>query len=293
MEEGFERLEAAFPHHDGAGLEQRMGQGFARLEAALQPRDPVNINQRLQEGFEKLESALHHQAGPPPRCQQAALRITPQLTQHATCQSNDSVKLTKQIHDHLERLVGKDDLLRPFVTHAEADKWGCAVELRGDDWAGPCCTADDFCFHLLGTPHHPWNHSASKVFAADLIRYYHLLNSIDLTADIVTGFYTQIKSLMFKYKHSVLLINPIDPQRHRHDQRKWAVSTQNLAMHLSNSLPTHQSFQRRLEASEVVPFLNEHTQFIKQLGVEGMSSDKSDHEDATRNAAIGARYPQF
>ncbi|KAG6914575.1 hypothetical protein DXG01_016567, partial [Tephrocybe rancida] len=89
---------------------------------------------------------------------------------------------------------------------------------------------------------------------------------------VVTGCYTRIKSLMFKYKHSVLSINPIDPQRHRHDQRKRA---------------------RHLEASKVVPFLNEHTQFIKQLGVEGMSSDESDHEDDTHSAAIGARHPQF
>jgi len=41
------------------------------------------------------------------------------------------------------------------------------------------------------------------------------------------------------------------------------------------------------------PYLQKHAHILEQLGPQGMSSDESDHEEATRDRMLGTRSPRY
>jgi len=41
------------------------------------------------------------------------------------------------------------------------------------------------------------------------------------------------------------------------------------------------------------PYLQKHAHILEQLGPQGMSSDKSDHEEATRDRMLGTHSPRY
>ncbi|KAG6849349.1 hypothetical protein H0H93_009215 [Arthromyces matolae] len=234
----------------------------------------ADLQRRIDQGFHQRETS---EIPPENRRRRGALalRVTPKLTKNAIRRGNEAKKLAENVRQHLARLVGKDNLLIPSVTPAEASTWKCNVEAFGEDFDGACCTSSQFRYHLLGPPRHPWNRSAAKVFAADYMRHHQLPATME-TAELVIGaFYTRLKTLRRKYFTRVHVVTPVDPQRLRRDQRKRTL------------------FNRRLEVAQIYPFLQRHVRLIQQLGVDGMSSDESDHEEAIHNNTVGSRRPRY
>ncbi|KAG6836574.1 hypothetical protein H0H93_006598 [Arthromyces matolae] len=233
----------------------------------------ADLQRRIDQGFQQL-TTLNRPTAPEARRGALTLKVTPKLTKNATRRGNEQKKLADNVRKHFVKLVGLDNLLTPLVTAAEATAWERSVAAHGEDANGLCCTASDFRYYLLGPPHHPWNRSAAKVFAADYITHNHLPNTLATAASIIGAFYIRLKTLRRKYMTQIQLVSS-DPQRLRRDQRKRTL------------------FNRRLEVAQMYPFLNRHVRLIQQLGVEGMSSDESDHEEAIHNNTVGSLRPRY
>ncbi|KAG6905566.1 hypothetical protein DXG01_001961 [Tephrocybe rancida] len=104
----------------------------------------------------------------------------------------------KCVRLHLIRLVGEEHLTTPLVAPHEAFAFEQPLDPRGEPTV-LCCTAANFRFHLLGTPHHPWNKSAANIFADDALRFYNLERSVRTLRSIVSAFLTRVKSLRAVY----------------------------------------------------------------------------------------------
>jgi hypothetical protein len=61
----------------------------------------------------------------------------------------------------MKSLIRKEDWLKVVVREDELNNW--------NQDAQECCTPQQFRLHLLGTPSHPWNNSAIRVFAGDFL----------------------------------------------------------------------------------------------------------------------------
>ncbi|KAF8069286.1 hypothetical protein FPV67DRAFT_1415389 [Lyophyllum atratum] len=152
----------------------------------------------------------------------------------------------------------------------------------GQETAGACCRASAFRFHILGPPRHPWNKSAARVFAIDFVRFHKLEPRANVVHEIMESFFTRIKSLIYKYKKTLSQDPKITSQKLRRAQRKRNVRS-SLTFHSRDGLEITQSNY----------YLEKHTRMIQQLGVDGMSSDESDNEDARQDRRIGAQRPKF
>jgi hypothetical protein len=62
----------------------------------------------------------------------------------------------------MKSLIRKEDWLKVVVQEDELNNW--------NPDARECCTPQQFRIHLLGTPSHPWNNSATRVFADDFLK---------------------------------------------------------------------------------------------------------------------------
>ena len=160
----------------------------------------------------------------------------------------------------------------------------------------PCCTIDNFRVDFVGSPHSPWNVSASHVFCMDFIHYQGLPISDALYDDVLHYFYTRIKGLKAAYAESQLLRNARSQrkQARRRWQRKRAVwRLPYEPRSLSTYLTFSQTFLRRLEIADSHHLLQTHVPILQRLGVDGMSSDESDLEELERDPSVRQRRPHF
>lgn len=61
----------------------------------------------------------------------------------------------------MKSLIPKEDWLKVVVHDEELNSWNPEAQ--------PCCTPQQFRLHLLGTPTHPWNDSATRVFTDNFL----------------------------------------------------------------------------------------------------------------------------
>lgn len=62
----------------------------------------------------------------------------------------------------MRTLIPKDDWLKEVVNEQDLNTWNPKIE--------ECCIVEQFKLHLKGTPCHPWNSSATRVFADHFLR---------------------------------------------------------------------------------------------------------------------------
>ncbi|EDR13086.1 uncharacterized protein LACBIDRAFT_322527 [Laccaria bicolor S238N-H82] len=152
------------------------------------------------------------------------------------------------------------------------------------DWnpsLGRACTADDFRPDFYSSPKSSWNKSVTEVFVESFLDA-DTFSSHDVAA-VRRAFGARLKSLrrsmnVARMSHSDYL----DLQaKARRDERK---RTMPMGSHADN----WQLFSRRINAAIELPELaGEHVHILQRLGVDGMSTDESDHE------LIGTGIPQF
>ncbi|KAH7908072.1 hypothetical protein BJ138DRAFT_406823 [Hygrophoropsis aurantiaca] len=137
-----------------------------------------------------------------------------------------------------------------------------------DSTKGRCCTPSRFRVDLTDVPRSEWNRSAAQVFAADFIATYP--NGDFTTKQVVNAWFTHFDSLKITYKSLIL--------------------KQKADKHSLRALEAARAAKRRQERKNNL-YLRRHQvakrygtvrtlalPIVQQLGVDGMSSDESDHE---------------
>ncbi|KAF8237982.1 hypothetical protein L208DRAFT_1244625 [Tricholoma matsutake] len=162
-----------------------------------------------------------------------------------------------------------------MVTQQEATLFAAEWNIDEGESSHPCCDVSHFRFDILGMPHSPWNRSAARVFCADLIMDRDLPSTPDIMESVMESFYTRLKMLKRDYRLSLL-------------QPTKCFISYLMSFHLNSCL---QLFQRRLEIAEHHPNLHKHVAILQRLGVEGMLSDESDHDETTRNPQMRLETP--
>ena len=64
-------------------------------------------------------------------------------------------------------------------------------------------------------------------------------------------------------------------------------------IHLASLTSLWQLFNQQFTITEVNLYLQKHIHILEQLGPQGMSSDESDHEEATRDRMLGTCSPRY
>ncbi|KAF9777739.1 hypothetical protein BJ322DRAFT_1015465 [Thelephora terrestris] len=133
------------------------------------------------------------------------------------------------------------------------------------------CTADSFKLYLDGTPAHPWNKAATKVFVASFcVKYtHHAANKAE------AHFKVHIDTLIRRYRaQEVAKGNPnakdVAKKKNRKNARKL--------------------LEDRRKTVGQIPELREHSWVIDHLGAAGMSSDESSTEHGVKIYRIKKKY---
>ncbi|KAJ7041256.1 hypothetical protein C8F04DRAFT_1304069, partial [Mycena alexandri] len=119
-----------------------------------------------------------------------------------------------------------------------------------------------FRFDVLGTPSSPWNKSATRVFAKLAIRQLALPNSYEMVQAIMKAFTAHLCTIMRRYKLSL----KSTPER---------IQIKSLGRRQARK---YQLFHQRRYLAYAFKPLRRHITMLERLGVDGMSSDESDHE---------------
>ncbi|PPQ84896.1 hypothetical protein CVT24_013044 [Panaeolus cyanescens] len=184
-------------------------------------------------------------------------------------------KLCEQVRKHLESILGKYTFReRNLVSVEEAEAF--ALTWDSELQSGPsCCDIDSFRIALDSDPTCAWNMSASRVFAHNFLQKHHS-SKVGLNV-VAQRFIGRICSLKKKYKQcrggTALRLTAL--QHGRRMSRK------------NNVL-----FHRRRWVFNRHPDLRRHLDVIDKLGVAGMSSDDSDHEQFPAERRSTARPGQ-
>jgi hypothetical protein len=153
------------------------------------------------------------------------------------------------------------------------------------------CTANNFKLHLEGTPAHPWNKAAAKVFVTSFCAKYphHAAN------DAGSHFKVHVDSLIRKYRTQQLTKD--DPiakaeakKKNRKKSRKATVSTSLLKRIFRTKPNCAQLFEDRKKTVYNVPELQKHAWIIDHLGPAGMSSDESSVERGVKVYRIKKKF---
>jgi hypothetical protein len=141
------------------------------------------------------------------------------------------------------------------------------------------CTAQNFRPDISSPPGTPWNKSVTEVFVESFLQA-DVYDCRD-PAKIRLAFSRHLRHL----RRTDILQKASQQEkerqatRARRDERKRKVhglaALINIARHSSSS----QLFERRLRAAERHPSTRRHVDMIKYLGVDGVSTDESDHEN--------------
>ena len=169
-----------------------------------------------------------------------------------------------------------------MVTYGEASQFATTLNYYGRETRGPCCTTMQFRFNIRGTPRSPWNLSAAHVFADSFVSHHGLACTREVTTSVVKCFLTQMKTLRKEY-----LKGPSTIKKRRYN-RKHDVSWV-MHVHLIKVLNMFcKLFFRQLEMVNRHPLLRTHVNLLEHLGIDGMSSDESDHEEARHDRVAGS-----
>ena len=162
------------------------------------------------------------------------------------------------------------------------------LDIFGEETKGPRCTEAMFVIDLQ-QPHLAWNQCVVRVFTSSFIHFHDLPTSDQLYNDLVKGFFVRMRSLWWDHLISLKNSNQVAQWRQR-DRQKAAVGSSPYKVLVWFHL---QLFEWHLRTCMSVSGLNKHIQIIKQFGVAGMSSDKSDYEEAKVNPAITLDKPIY
>lgn len=144
------------------------------------------------------------------------------------------------------------------------------------------CTAEDFRPDLNSPPGTLWNKSVTEVFVKSFLdadKY-----ECEDPVTVRRAFISHLKSLR---RAEALATSGQEARERAAMQHRRAERKRNVCLSLyatvccTDAHIIFQLFQRRLNASKAHPGLRHHTQMLKYLGVDGMSSDDSDHGVAT------------
>ncbi|KAJ7017000.1 hypothetical protein C8F04DRAFT_980230 [Mycena alexandri] len=119
-----------------------------------------------------------------------------------------------------------------------------------------------FRFDVLGTASSPWNKSAARVFAKLAIRQLSLPNSYEMVQAIKKAFTAHLRTIMRRYKLSL-------------KSRPERMQMKSLGRRQARK---YQLFHQRRYLAYAFKPLRRHTAMLERLGVDGTSSDESDHE---------------
>ncbi|KDQ06175.1 hypothetical protein BOTBODRAFT_121833, partial [Botryobasidium botryosum FD-172 SS1] len=139
------------------------------------------------------------------------------------------------------------------------------------------CTKNHFRIDLRHTPGSSWNNAASLVFAKSYQREHP--DTTASTEKIIKAFKTWMKHQRRKYLEYKADSGSYVGRHGTRGRRMWV-----LTIPFACSTGAHsfiQLLRRRLVAANAHPQLRRHVPFLKRLGVNGMSSDESDHRSGT------------
>lgn len=153
------------------------------------------------------------------------------------------------------------------------------VEMYDPQQHGYCCTELDFRPDLNGTPSSPWNRSAARVFRISFLR----AGEFECThpATIEKAFTTHLKHVIRDFKKALLEPAVLIRMRRAANraERKRRVRSCGLMIIRLLTYLKFQLFVRRLIVCAQTPRLRPHVPILQRLGVDGMSSDESDHDN--------------
>ncbi|KAL4061726.1 hypothetical protein J3A83DRAFT_4101178 [Scleroderma citrinum] len=136
-----------------------------------------------------------------------------------------------------------------------------------DPNCGPCCTAENFRIDLEGYTRSGWNKSAAQVFATEYMKR-HKGESYTLEF-VVEAWLTRVAGMKAQYKRLQQDESALKKYKvlHRRRQRKGEVCHE-LSL-----------YKRRLDtACQYDDIRKQAVHVVQSLGLDGMSSDESDHE---------------
>ncbi|KAG2747182.1 hypothetical protein P692DRAFT_20697506, partial [Suillus brevipes Sb2] len=129
-----------------------------------------------------------------------------------------------------------------------------------DPTKGLCCTVERFRVDLRGFAKSDWNVSAAKVFARDFLEAHPQFKAVK-PSEVENTWTTHVDYLRKVYRAQTSEIQEVDVRKQRNRRKERCA----------------QIYYRRLAVAEAHPSLRGAITVIKQLGINGMSSDESDH----------------
>jgi len=174
------------------------------------------------------------------------------------------------IREHGLLLMGRDSQSSEFYDLPTPEQVASFNPARG-----PCCTADRFQVDIRGFPKSAWNISAARVFACSFLKAHPTYKNKKLS-EVEKAWTTHVEYLRVVYQKQTSRSqgdNDIDKQKHRRKECRINVRSITPKHHYTYPL---QIYYRRLNTAER-HFPGDGVMIIKELGIDGMSSDESDH----------------
>ncbi|KAH7903560.1 hypothetical protein BJ138DRAFT_1020430 [Hygrophoropsis aurantiaca] len=145
----------------------------------------------------------------------------------------------------------RDSALPPPLTARDFDQW--------DRDHGRCCTASNFRIDITGFVMSDWNKSAAQVFAKAFLQQHNGCGKS--RNEVAKAWLNHVETLKTQY---ILKSNQEVRSMEMHERRRGRKGT---------------LYSRRLQTAYMYPQIaNSAATIVKQLGVDGMSSDESDLE---------------
>ncbi|KAG1758896.1 hypothetical protein EDD22DRAFT_783311, partial [Suillus occidentalis] len=139
-----------------------------------------------------------------------------------------------------------------------------------DSTQGPCCTVERFRMDVRGFPKSDWNISATKVFARSFLEAHAKYR--DKTEGEVESAWMRHLAYLRNARHI-----EADKQRHRRKERRTQVC-RSFCLTFLVLIGHFKMYYRRMGVAESCRHLRKDgLTIIKELGIDGMSSDESDH----------------
>ncbi|KAF9642160.1 hypothetical protein BDM02DRAFT_3105986 [Thelephora ganbajun] len=169
----------------------------------------------------------------------------------------------------MKGLIHEDDWLKEVINEHDLNNWNPEIEA--------CCTAQQFKLHLVGTTCHPWNISATRVFADHF-----LTTHADKYPD-VWGVHGMVLRKTRAYIKS--LIRSFNQNRHGDDLKRATKQAKNQRERKTNL------YHRRRDITFEYPQMAPQQQMLEVLGVDGMSSDEEEKvEDGIQYQILTPRW---
>ncbi|TEB22617.1 hypothetical protein FA13DRAFT_1641036, partial [Coprinellus micaceus] len=144
---------------------------------------------------------------------------------------------------------------------AEVDAWRPSF--------GPCCSVENFRPDFNSTALSPWNKSAAKVFVEAFMRS-DIPEAHGADPESVRSlFVSRLRSMREDIRRSAdsPMKRLIAQRNRRRERKKWIFK-----------LNSAQLYYRRIEAARSYPETERFIRILREYGIDGMSSDESDHE---------------